>query len=266
MLRLPPFPVGVDPLLVDAVAHALGRGPAEAAAVLRTCGRANVTFHRDYARLARGPRRLPAPPAWPEAEPFLRALRHDGRPLVLATLHAGTYLSDLLSLARPLAWLGRVTAIRRERGNPAEAGLLEAFRRAGLRVELVRTRERPARAALRALRRGEHVLLLYDVPPTFDLGRTFEAPFLGARGRFPAGPAALARRAGALLWPFAVTGGPGRRLVHGDVLAPGVDADIAAATRQLARFAERRILAEPERWLLWHHLPAFRPPPSVESS
>jgi lauroyl/myristoyl acyltransferase len=253
-------------LLVAAVAHALGRGPTVAAAVLRACARANVAFHRDYGRLARRPERLPAPPAWPGADPFLRALRADGRPVVLATLHAGTYLSDLLSLARPLAWLGRVTAIRRERGNPAEAGLLEAFRRAGLAVELVRTREQPARAALRALRRGEHVLLLYDVPPTFDLGRTLPAPFLGAPAHFPAGPATLAGRAGALLWPFAVTGGPDRRLVHGGVLAPGLDTGIEAATRALARFAERRILAEPERWLLWHHLPAFRLPPTVGSS
>ena len=266
MLRVPRSPARVDPRLATAVAHALGRGPAVAAAVLRACGRANVAFHRDYARLARGPGRLPAPPAWPEADAFLRALRADGRPVVLATLHVGTYLSDLLSLARPLAWLGRVTVIRRERGNPAEAGLLEAFRRTGLPVELVRTREQPARAALRALHRGEHVLLLYDVPPTFDLGRTLEVPFLGAPGQLPAGPAALARRGGALLWPFAVTGGRGRRLVHGGVLAPGVDVEAAAATRQLARFAERRILAEPERWLLWHHLPAFRPPPSVESA
>jgi lauroyl/myristoyl acyltransferase len=185
---------------------------------------------------------------------------------VLATLHTGTYLSDLLSLAEPLRWLGRVTAIRRERGNPAEAGLVDAFRRAGVAVELVRTRERPARAALRALHRGDHVLLLYDVPPSFDLGRTLAVPFLGAPGHFPAGPAALARRAGALLWPFVVTGGPGRRLEHGGVLAPGVDVGIEAATRHLARFAERRILAEPERWLLWHHLPAFRSAPSVESA
>jgi lauroyl/myristoyl acyltransferase len=266
MLRLPRSPARIEPHLVAAVAHALGRGPAVGAAVLRACSRANLTFHRDYVRLARGAGRPPAPPAWPGAEAFLRTLRADGRPVVLATLHGGSYLSDLLSLAGPLAWLGRVTAIRRERGNPAEAGLIDAFARAGLRVELVRTREHPARAALRALGRGEHVLLLYDVPPSFDLGRTLEVPFLGDSARLPAGPAALARRAGALLWPFAVTGGPARCLEHGGVLAPGVDVDVAAATRQLARFAERRILAEPARWLLWHHLPAFRPPPCVESA
>ncbi|MEE4361993.1 MAG: hypothetical protein V2I63_10770 [Pseudomonadales bacterium] len=242
---------------LHAIAFALGCGPRGARRILRQTIRANARFRRDYVRLARASRVRPHPPAWPEQSHFEALVRSDGRPLVLATLHLGNYLSNLLALAGPLAWLRRVTVIRRERGNPLEAPMLAHFARQGLELRVERSRDHPARAALRALRRGDHLLLLYDVPPSFDVGRTVEVPFFGATGHFPAGPAALAAAGNALLWPMALRGDRVLRLEAHPLMTPGHGLGIDAATRHLARFAETQILADPDAWLLWGHVAGF---------
>lgn len=274
-----PLPSAALPALVS---RALGVDRAIGRRVLRASLAANVRFQRDYDRLARrmaDPHRGPsarrpaeAAPAldWPAAAVWSRALEADGRPLLLATLHLGCYLSALLALADHLRWLGRITVIRRQRDGPREHDAQLHFERLGLEVAVVRTRDHPARAALRALRRGEHALLLFDVPPSFDTGRTVAVPFFGRPAHMASGPAQLAAHAGALLWPFAMPMIDGRlRMRTREPLVPDSRASCRAATHALARFAEDCILETPEQWLLWAQLPALwgvspAPLPSAE--
>ena len=245
-------------LLGVVAARALGCSRREGRSVIRSMYAANRRFQQDYRRLAMARRpRLPDI-YWPGEQSFRDAVARDGRPMVLATLHLGNYASALLGLAPRLAWLRRVTVLRRPRVNALEQPLLAQAAAHGLAVTVARAGEHPARAALRALRRGDHVLLLYDVPPAFDIGRTFDVPFLGAPAAFPAGPAMLARAGNALLWPFACNDSHrGLTLTGLDPLTISTVADLYPATARLARFAERRILEAPGEWLLWAHLPAI---------
>ncbi|HSG87696.1 MAG TPA: hypothetical protein VLA56_00680 [Pseudomonadales bacterium] len=243
------------------VSMALGADRATGRRMLDASARANRRFQADHARLARSARAAPPPLHWPGATAWTRALQADGRPLILATLHLGSYLSALLALAGPLAWLERVTVFRHERDHPLEPAALAHFARAGLHLELARTREPPARQALRALRSGGHLLLMHDVPPRFDVGRTLEVPFFGRGAHFATGPATLAWRTGALLWPLALPRIDGRLTLR-SMTPITVDAPsrIAPATAALAAFAQRCIGEAPEQWLLWPHLDAFWAP------
>lgn len=293
--RAPPAaPAPIPPAALAAlVSQALGVDRAAGRRVLRASRRSSVRFQRDHDHLSSHPQATAPVLDWPGAAVWSRALRADGRPLLLATLHLGCYLSALLALADRLRWLRRVTVIRRRRDDARERASLRHFERAGLEIVVLRTREHPARAALRALRRGEHVLLLYDVPPAFDVGRTATVPFLGRPAHMATGPAQLAAHAGALLWPFAMPMIDGcLRMRTREPLAPSVhtpdartpDARTpkartpearAAATRAacrtatlaLARFAEDCIVEAPEQWLLWTHLPALwgLPPAALQS-
>jgi len=252
-------PAGIRRALLDAVAaRALGCNRREGRSIIRAMYAANRHFQQDLRRLATARRPRLAEVYWPGHQSFEDAVARDGRPMILATLHLGNYASLLLSLAPRLAWLRRITVLRRPRADMFEGPLLAHAAAHGLAVTVARACEHPARAALRALGRGDHVLLLYDVPPTFDVGRTLDVPFLGAPAAFPAGPAMLARAGGALLWPFACTATDhGPTLVGLEPLTVSAATDLRPATVRLARFAEQRILEAPGAWLLWAHLPAF---------
>ena len=218
--------------------------------------RANLEFNHHSRRLSR-PRMHALPTVhWPGAETFRAAVSRDGRPLLMATLHMGNYLHHLLALAPQLTWLGRVTLLRRSENPALEASLLAHASDLGLELRVAHTGQQAGRTALRALGQGEHVLLLYDVPPSFDIGRTVTTTLLGHRAALPAGPALLCRSGNALLWPFCVVP-EGRNFVlhQRDPFPVCSAAEVEPATRKLARFAESAILARPEKWLLWAHLP-----------
>ncbi|MCC5885923.1 MAG: hypothetical protein JJT88_05755 [Gammaproteobacteria bacterium] len=126
----------------------------------------------------------------------------------------------------------------------------------GLELRIAHAQQHPGRTALRALHRGEHVLLLYDVPPSFDVGRTVAASLLGQPAALPAGPALLCRAGNALLWPFCVVpAGRDLRLRDQPPFPVQDSAEVEPAIRSLARFAESVILSAPGQWLLWAHLP-----------
>lgn len=237
-------------------AAALGCNRSEAVRIMQAMLRANQTLIHQSRRLSQGrPPRLPAL-TWAGAEAFRSAVSRDGRPLLLATLHLGNYLHHLLALAPHLSWLGRVTLLRRTRDVQLEAPLLAWAESLGLQLRLLHSGEHPGRTALRALQQGEHVLLLYDIPPSFNVGRTVKTTLLGYPAALPAGPALLCRATGALLWPFCVMP-EGRRLILESLDPFPVISNeaVEAVTRALARFAESTILAAPGQWLLWAHLP-----------
>ncbi len=236
-------------------AAALGCNRSEGVRVMQAMLRANLAFIRQSHRLSSVREyRLPVV-TWHGAEAFRAAVSRDGRPLLLATLHMGNYLHHLLALAPHLTWLGRVTLLRRTHDSDLEAPLQARASSLGLELRLVHTGQHPGRTALRALSRGEHVLLLYDVPPSFDVGRTMTASLLGHPAALPAGPALLCRAGNALLWPFCVLPDGKDLLLHSrDPFPVRSAADVEPAIHTLARFAESAILAAPEQWLLWAHL------------
>ncbi len=124
-------------------------------------------------------------------------------------------------------------------------------RRAGLEVEYVSAGPRPL---IRRLRRGEVILMFADIVP--DPGvRTIAVRFLDGVARLPAGPAALARIAGAVIVPLAVLPLDQRawRIELGDPIRPRPSAGgPAAADRDtLQRLADAWtavIRRDPEWW------------------
>jgi len=237
-------------------AAALGCNQSEGVRVMQAMLHANHEFIRLSRGLSRpGSYTLPKV-SWPGSETFRAAVSDDGRPLLLATLHMGNYLHHLLALAADLTWLRRVTLLRRTPDPSIEASLLARARNVGLELRVAHTGRHAGRTALRALRQGEHVLLLYDVPPSFDIGRTVAASLLGHLAALPAGPALLCRASDALLWPFCVVPERQGLILHSQEPFPVRSAaEVEPAIRHLARFAESTILAAPEQWLLWAHLP-----------
>lgn len=237
-------------------AAALGCNRREGVRVMQAMLRAN----QDFIRLSRSlacprPPRLPTV-HWPESEVFRSAVSQDGRPLLLATLHMGNYLQHLLALAADLAWLQRVTLLRRLPDPSIEAPLIARAQSFGLELRVAHTGRHAGRSALRALKQGEHVLLLYDVPPSFGIGHTVTTHMLGHPAALPAGPALLCRAGDALLWPFCVVPERHRLCMHSrDPFPVRSAAEVEPAIRNLAHFAESAILAAPEQWLLWAHLP-----------
>lgn len=121
---------------------------------------------------------------------------------------------------------------------------------------------------VRVLREGGLVGLVADR----DLaGGGVEVELFGERTTLPAGPALLALRAGAPLFPAAVYQVPGRRY-HG-VVRPALEVrrtgrlreDVSILTQALAREFEELIRRAPEQWHLFQpHWPADRPTGSAE--
>lgn len=179
----------------------------------------------------------------------LAAAKAAGNGLVLALPHLGNW--DFAG-----AWLagqGYTVTVVAEPLEPTE--LFEWFvdtrRQLGMRV--IPLSATAAAAALRALRANEAVCLLSDRDLTGD---GIEVEFLGERTTLPAGPAALALRAGAPLLPAGCYFRPNesheiRILEPIDTTRTGrIRADVARVTQDLAdRFGDL-IRAEPEHWHL----------------
>jgi lauroyl/myristoyl acyltransferase len=124
-------------------------------------------------------------------------------------------------------------------------------RRAGLEVEYVTAGPRPL---VRRLRRGEVLLMFADIVP--DPGvRTIAVSFLDGVARLPAGPAALARMADAVIVPVAVLPLDQRawKIGLGQPIHPRASAEGPAATdrdtlQRLADAWSEVIGRSPEWW------------------
>jgi KDO2-lipid IV(A) lauroyltransferase len=114
---------------------------------------------------------------------------------------------------------------------------------------------------LRTLRSGGLVILLAD-GDVFRRG--VEVRFFGKHVRFPAGPALLARRAGApLVHAYAIREANGaHRVVFESTDYPErgtpVDADVRRLTQGVANAVERAVAAFPTQWCIFRNL--FDPP------
>jgi lauroyl/myristoyl acyltransferase len=193
-----------------------------------------------------------------------RMVVQDGFPLLLEALDAGQgvilALPHLGSWEWGGAWLAR-------RGYPmtAVAEALEpralfdwfAAQRRSMGLEVLSLADDPGPGLLRILRAGGLVGLVSD---RLVEGAGVPVELFGRPAALPGGPATLALRTGAALFPAAVYQGPGP-LHTGVVLPPldtgrraGLRADVARVTAELARAFERLIRRAPDQWFAFSSL------------
>ena len=236
--------------LAPALASCLARSKRNGQRVLFKVERGQRGLQDDLAQLRRGQLLSPAPLCPTEGESFRAALAGERQGVILWMLHEANYLRLLLALGAALGAERQVTVLRARR-HPQERTALEASARA-LGVELTML-EGPgqSRALLRALRRGDVVVLLGDALPGMHDGPVACEPVLGRPLPFSTGPFRLAARGPYAVLPLAFLPRHGAEgglcLFPGPALVPG-----AKALGTAAGFFQRWLIQAPERWLLWH--------------
>lgn len=250
------------PLAARIVCAALGEPPRRAQAIATSSMLANRMHYLTASWLAaRPPRsrwRFIEGVEFPDEADVRRVLRGQPRGVLVVSIHADGYLPGILRLCTALRPGLRVNLLKRETPGPQDA-VFEAPRPAR-ELRILRTRERPGLAALAALRAGEVVCVMLDVPPTFDAGPSHVATALGSRLRLPRGPGELAVRAGALILPVVAAGRSIECAALIDAARPrnaSREERLERVQQELARLVDRWVRAHPENWMLWPHLPAF---------
>lgn len=191
-----------------------------------------------------------------EGEEVWQAVTARRRGFVMTTAHVGLWEAGSMM---PATLEGRAVHVVREAEADDEAQrFIEGLLRRRFGGSVPYTTHFAAADAhlgvelLEALREGEIVALQADRPRAG--GRTVPASLFGAPVDLPAGPAALARAAGADIVP-AYTFRTGRR-AYRVVLEPPItvpstgdrSADLRAAAAQLASSIERAIARDPFQW------------------
>lgn len=209
-----------------------------------------------YPRLRR-PEQL-APFVRMEGLEHLDAARREGRGALIVQPHFGPVQITLLALAlhgydpiqigyptdRGLSWIGRHVAFSLR------------MRYEGMLAAPIISAESHLGRVYKHLKRGGVVLTTGDMAGGGAyLGRQHEVDFLGARVRFPLGPADLALRTGALYVPtFIIVERPDSyRIVFGHPIEPTTgeaEQDMLAMSREFASVSEGYVRNHP---YLWHH-------------
>jgi phosphatidylinositol dimannoside acyltransferase len=174
------------------------------------------------------------------------ALRSN-RGVILALPHIGSWEWGGAFLATE----GHPMTSVAERVEPAV--LYEWFleQRRAMGLEIYPLDEDSGRTLLRVLKSGGLVGLVCDRD---ILGNGIEVDFFGERTTMPGGPATLALRTGAVLFPAAVYSGPGPD--HSAVVTEPIDTgrtgplrdDVTRITQELARRFEWMVRRAPEQW------------------
>jgi phosphatidylinositol dimannoside acyltransferase len=183
-------------------------------------------------------------------EPTLRAVRDEGRGMILATAHTGGWQVAGRAFERLLG-AELLVVMRRER-DPRAQSLQEAARaRAGVRFAYVGDDPLEALGVLGHLRRRGVVAMQMDRLPPGMRGR--RAELFGAAFHVPEGPLRLASVSGAPIVPVFT-----RRLGYMDYdvqVAPPVrlprrpaTADLDAASSAVLRAMEAFVRANPTQW------------------
>jgi lauroyl/myristoyl acyltransferase len=179
------------------------------------------------------------------------------RGIIVATIHLGDYLEGLRQFRLAAKWTKRVFVIRRTARSAIEDRAFARIASANVDLTVLRAGRGAAATAVRALRRGHVVIVLFDLPDRF--GRTIEVELLGKPAHVVRGPAELALLGDADVLPIfthydecgvsiveaapVIAARPTQRAVRGVRLR-----DVA---RQLWRLAEARIRADPAQWANW---------------
>jgi hypothetical protein len=175
------------------------------------------------------------------------------RGVVVATLHMGDYLEGLRQLRLACGAERNVFVIRRREWSDAEQTI---FDRIGAGAALTVLRRGHAATAIRELRRGAIVVVLFDLPARY--GRTVGVDVFGRRANVVRGPAELSVAGNADVLPL---------FCHYDaesiataqampvIAAPGTSGGraerVVIVTQRLWKLAEAQIRVYPSQWAHW---------------
>jgi predicted LPLAT superfamily acyltransferase len=179
------------------------------------------------------------------------------RGLVVATIHMGDYLEGLRRFREVLSSAKRVFVIRRTAWSEIEERAFARIASPDFAVTVLRTGRGAAMTAIRELRRGHLVVVLFDLPRKF--GRTIEVDFFGRCAHFVRGPAEIAALGNADVLPiFTHYDADGVSVAEAMPVIPAqafVPSERAARTADIAQrlwaSAERQIRAHPSQWSHW---------------
>jgi len=178
--------------------------------------------------------------------------------VVIATIHLGNYLEGLRQLRFALPSRRPVFVVRRTQWSDVEARAFARIASGDLALTVLRTGRRAAAIAIRELRRGSVVVVLYDLPLRF--GGTVEVEFFARRASFVRGPAEIAMLGEADILPIFThydhTTGVSRVEAMPVVAARSVPAAqrqhrIVEIAQRLVTLAEQQIRRHPSQWAHW---------------
>ncbi len=180
---------------------------------------------------------------------------NSGRGVLIVTMHFGAFDLGAAALA---TYNYRINAIGEDYGYPEMDELIHSSRgKLGLRIL---PREKAARQAFRAIKRGEMVAILIDVPPP---GQTVVVDFLGAPAEVSSAPALFALRTGAWVVPSLVLRGPERDATVRPVMdfrsvryepTGDEERDVRELTQQMIRAFEPVVREHPDQWFIFRPL------------
>jgi len=199
-----------------------------------------------------------------ELDDYMRTIyeqvKLEKRGVLITTGHLGNWELLVQSFA---VWHEPMSYLARPIDNPLIEDLTVAIRTKFGNTPLNKTNS--ARAAIRLLRDGEIVGVLADVNAHPKEG--VFVPFFGVPACTTAGPATLAIRTNALLFPiFCVYDHEAKKykIVHGEAIEPAStgdrEADIVATTAAYTAEIENIIRQYPDQWLWIHKRWKTRPP------
>jgi lauroyl/myristoyl acyltransferase len=176
------------------------------------------------------------------------------RGVVIATMHMGDYLEGLRQLRLACSVERKVFVIRRREWSGAEQII---FDRIGAGTSLTVLRRGNAPTAIRELRRGAIVIVLFDLPARY--GRTTAVDFFDRRANVVRGPAELSVLGNADVLPlFCHYDAEGIAIaqampVIAVPVATGADraARVVTVAQRLWKFAEAQIRRHPSQWAHW---------------
>jgi len=184
----------------------------------------------------------------------------EGKGIIFVTLHFGNWDMGAAGLA---VYGYPVDAIAETFELPQMNDLVQGYRR-HLGVNII-PMERVGPGVLRALRRGDILALLIDVPAP---GASVPVEFFGALAEVAAGPARLALRTGARVIPAVLAREPG----HDELIRPILDfdvrfqpsgdeeQDIQELTQKIMSSLEHFIRQYPDQWFMFRPMwPAAQP-------
>jgi len=184
----------------------------------------------------------------------------EGKGIIFVTLHFGNWDMGAAGLA---VYGYPVDAIAETFELPQMNDLVQGYRR-HLGVNII-PMERVGPGVMRALRRGDILALLIDVPAP---GASVPVEFFGALAEVAAGPARLALRTGARVIPAVLAREPG----HDELIRPILDfdvrfqpsgdeeQDIQELTQKIMSSLERFIRQYPDQWFMFRPMwPAAQP-------
>jgi lauroyl/myristoyl acyltransferase len=182
------------------------------------------------------------------------AVMAEKKGVIFITLHYGNWDMGAAALS---AYGFPVNVVAETFPHPAMNALVQGSRRhLGMKVTPM---ERVGPSVIRALRKGEILALLIDVP---EPGDTVRVNFFGAPTEVPVGPARIALRSGARPMPAILLRVKGKE----EMIRPIVDFDLSfeksgdeeedarRLTQAIMSSLERLIRIDPNQWFIFHDM------------